>query len=275
MIGAAMQLRTLFGDAPRPLAALKDRIPIGVRDEVVYALICADAESRRNLRRAFRREGDDVVGVRLRALGGERLWIRPRADDPWILRETLTYADCMPPADAPDPRLILDVGANIGASMARFAATFPQARVVGLEPDPANAELCRRNLAPWADRCTLIEAAAWTHDGTVRLSGTDAAWMKVGDSGREVRALSLASVLAEVAADTVDFLKLDIEGAERHVLTQDTGWSAAVACVNVEVHAPYTTGRCVADLEALGFTVAIAPAPRGGRVIGRRPRSAR
>ncbi len=102
--------------------------------------------------------------VRLRALGGRPLLIRPGSGDPWIVRETMTYADCLPPGDLKDPRVIIDLGANIGATMALLATTYPRARIIGVEPDPANAELCRENLGPWGNRCELVEAAAWTSD---------------------------------------------------------------------------------------------------------------
>lgn len=74
----------------------------------------------------------------------------------------------------PRPRsllvLIWDLGANIGLTMAYMAHVFPNARVIGVEPDAGNADLARRNVAPWRDRCTVVEAAAWFQDGSVGLS---------------------------------------------------------------------------------------------------------
>ena len=60
------------------------------------------------------------------------------------------------------PRLILDLGANVGYSSAYLLSCFPGATVVAVEPDPGNFELCRRNLAPYGDRAKLVPGAAWS-----------------------------------------------------------------------------------------------------------------
>jgi FkbM family methyltransferase len=265
----------LFSDAPRSLRRIKSLIPLPVRDGVVARMICSDRQSRRNLQRAHQRIQADPSPVRLRALGGEPLWVRPGTDDPWIVRETMTYADCLPPAELGEPRVILDLGANIGASMALLATRFPRARIIGIEPDPANAELCRQNVRPWSDRCEVVEVAAWTTDGTVRLSGTDVSALAVAATGRDVRAMTIASLLAEYADAHADYVKMDIEGAELELLSENTAWASCVRCVSVEVHAPYTVSRCEDDLRALDFVVTSKPAPRVPRVVGQRPPSNR
>lgn len=271
--GATVRMNELFSDAPRSLRRIKSLIPLAVRDGVVARMLCSDPESRRNLEHARRRIGADPTQVHLRALRGEPLWVRPGTDDPWIVRETMTYADCLPPAALGEPRVILDLGANIGASMALLATRFPRARIIGVEPDPANAELCRANVRPWSDRCEVVEAAAWTSDGTVRLSGTDVSALTVAPTGRDVRAMTIASLLAEHADGHADYIKMDIEGAEVELLSENTAWAGSVRCVSVEVHAPYTASRCEADLRALDFVVTSKPAPRVPRVVGQRPPS--
>jgi hypothetical protein len=47
------------------------------------------------------------------------------------------------------PRMILDLGANVGYSSAYFLSKYPETRVLAVEPDPSNYEVCRRNLAPF------------------------------------------------------------------------------------------------------------------------------
>jgi len=57
----------------------------------------------------------------------------------------------------------------------------------------------------------------------------------------------------------VDFIKMDIEGAEREVLSKNTGWASAVRSIQVEVHDPYTVEQCERDLRELGFTPVAHP----------------
>jgi FkbM family methyltransferase len=185
----------------------------------------------------------------------------------------VTYGDHWPPPDLHPLRLIVDLGANIGAAMALFAHAFPSARIIGVEPDPSNAALCRRNVEPWETRCEVVEAAAWPDEGNIRLTGEASSAFKVdtGAGGREVPAVSLTTLLQRYAADeAVDYLKMDVEGTERELLSRGTGWIERVRCVSVEVHEPYRTEQCIEDLEQLGFYVRTKRAPRTPRVIGLR-----
>src|SRR5215831_19899403 len=60
-----------------------------------------------------------------------------------------------------DARVIVDLGANVGYSSIAFLNAFPDAFVLAVEPDPQNAAMCSRNLAPYGDRAQVVNAAAW------------------------------------------------------------------------------------------------------------------
>lgn len=55
------------------------------------------------------------------------------------------------------------------------------------------------------------------------------------------------------AHQIVDYIKMDIEGAERDVLRLNTEWATRVRCIKVELHGGYTKAQCIGDLSALGF----------------------
>lgn len=46
-----------------------------------------------------------------------------------------------------DPRLVLDAGANVGLASRLFAALWPRARIISLEPDRANFAMLELNAA--------------------------------------------------------------------------------------------------------------------------------
>jgi FkbM family methyltransferase len=237
-------------------------------------MILSDRASRRRFRAAHARGAEPPVEIRLRALGGAPIWIRPGSDDPWVVRELVTYGDHWPPVAMDAPQVILDLGANIGVAMALYAHRFPSARIVGVEPDQANADLCRRNVAAWGDRCVVVEAAVWIEDEPVTLAGRSTAALKLvpGTAGAKVPGLTIGTLLKEHARSaTGDYVKMDIEGAEHEVLTRAAGWADSIRCLSVEVHAPYTVDACRTDLSRLGFEVAVRPASRGPRVVGTRP----
>jgi FkbM family methyltransferase len=190
----------------------------------------------------------------------------------WALPDTFLPAEHLPPRELEPTsvRTIWDLGANVGASMAHLAVLHPQARVLGVELDEQNAALCRRNIAPWSDRCELIVGAVWTADGEVpyRRDGLDALSFRVEEgaaSGADgtVPAYSLDTLLARQGGGTVDFVKMDVEGAEQAILREHTGWAEHVRAIKVEVHEPYTVEACVADLERLGFRAWPETAHRG------------
>jgi FkbM family methyltransferase len=92
------------------------------------------------------------------------MWARPFA----TFWGTFTRNDHLPSPEVHAPRIIWDLGANIGLTVAHLAFRFPHARVLGVELDEENVALARRNVAPWADRCGVIHAAVWPSDGEVQ-----------------------------------------------------------------------------------------------------------
>jgi FkbM family methyltransferase len=238
------------------------------------ARIAADRQTAVRLRElgSVREHGMDdpePVELRLRPLGGEAVAVRPGTADVDTVWAAFVRGPHRPPraafaGDRP-PRLIFDLGCNIGLTMADLAVRFPEARIVGVELDLANVELARRNLAPWSSRCRVVHAAVWPEDGEVWYhkwaGGTSgykvaAAERQVEREGPVVPALSLSTLLEREAppGELVDYLKVDVEGAERELLRAGGGWAARVRAMKVEVHDPYTVDECLADVGALGFT---------------------
>jgi FkbM family methyltransferase len=250
--------------------AAKRLLPARLKNAVHFHRLFSDARSRRSFRAATMQEGPPV-SVRLRALGGRAFWIRPGTVDPWVAWETFTYLDALPPQGVQARAVILDVGANIGASSALLAATFSEARIVAIEPDHENAVLCQRNLMPWHERCEVLEVAAWPADATLRLEGQHSSVLSVrsDDGGHRVAAVAMNTLIERYASrHQIDFIKMDVEGAEQEILSKSTEWAARVRCISVEVHPPYSVEECTADLRRLGFQVHLEAAAREPRVIG-------
>ena len=114
--------------------------------------------------------------------------------------------------------LILDCGANIGASVLWFSARYPEARIVAIEPSPDNFELLRRNTR--GVKVELVEAGIGDKDGSAWLesNGNGMDCRTSGrDTGVQVRIVSLASVMANEAEHVPFLLKVDIEGAEQQL----------------------------------------------------------
>ena len=156
-----------------------------------------------------------------------------------------------------DVDVVVDCGAYVGYSSAYFLSRFPKCTVIAVEPNPANQELLRRNLAPYGARVRVLEAAVWSHDG-VLAPGEDTyrdgrEWtFHVTDGldgeGAAVRSVTMPQLLG-MAGGEISILKMDVEGAEAQIFADDPGWLDAVNTLVIELHdeSPYGPGTPVVE----------------------------
>jgi FkbM family methyltransferase len=138
-----------------------------------------------------------------------------------------------------DAKVIVDAGANVGLTSAYFLSRLPRARVIAIEPFPENAEMCRRNLAPYGDRATVIEAALWSSCTRLVLDyGKGNDWgvrvrpVLPGEAG-EIEAIDMPAL----GLGRIDILKIDIEGSEADLFAQNTqAWLPGVGNIAIELH---------------------------------------
>lgn len=123
-----------------------------------------------------------------------------------------------------DSDIVIDVGAHLG-TFTRIALRRGARQVVAVEPDPVNSVCFDRTFAPEiADgRVRLVKAAAWHSPGSLTFevgNASQTGHVAGSPSGRAVivRAVTLDDMAVELKLDRVDFIKMDIEGAERHAL---------------------------------------------------------
>jgi FkbM family methyltransferase len=197
--------------------------------------------------------------LRLRVLGGSVVWCRP-SRDVWTLKHTFIERFHLPPVDLPNAAIIVDLGSNVGYTVAHLAWLYPQARVLGVEMDAGNLELARRNTANFGPRVQLVHAAVWNYDGVVRYSGKHDDAFRVNehaDGGvNEIStapARRLSTLLDEWGADRVDYVKMDIEGAEAVVLAGALDWAERVRSLKIELHPPADHEGVRAVLERNGY----------------------
>jgi FkbM family methyltransferase len=225
-----------------------------------------------------------AVPVRVRQLGGNVVWLRPRSRDRAAL-EFLNLGHHLPPAELTGPvRRAAIFGANIGLLLADLASRYPQARLLGVEADHDNAILARRNLARLGDRCTVEEAAVWHRDETLTVDWVPDAWGQMvaerdgpdsrdspgaGGGTHHIRAVEAGNLLTRFAAPLpVDYLLVNIESAWYEML-QHGQWTENVRCIKVEIQDHYD--EAVPLLEALGYRARLQRVGWGAFAIGIRP----
>jgi FkbM family methyltransferase len=115
--------------------------------------------------------------------------------------------------------IVLDLGAHLG-TFTRFALQRGAAKVIAFEPEPSHIACLKQTFAEElkSGAVQIIEAAAWHHEGRAQFT-CDGAGSRITDNGSvSVSLTSVDNVVKGLALGTVDFIKADIEGAERHAL---------------------------------------------------------
>jgi hypothetical protein len=218
-----------------------------------------------------------AVPLRVRELGGNVVWLRPRSRDRAAL-EFLHLGHHLPPAGLAGPiRHVAVFGAHIGLLAADLASRYPQARVLGVEADHDNAVLARRNLARYSGRCTVEETVVWHRDETLTLAWVPDAWgQEVAGPAtgsepdpRHIDAADAGNLLAAFTGSApVDYLLVNIESAW-HEMLRHGHWTKNVRCMKIEIQDHYD--EAVPMLETLGYQASLQLLSWGAFATGIRP----
>ena len=144
------------------------------------------------------------------------------------------------------PSLIIDAGANIGASAVYFSKIYPNTIIFTVEPDISNWHLLEKNTNGLnvfnfngaiadVDGELIFEDPGRSDWGfmTKRISESDKT-----PSEKKLKSISPLSILAHKACQNTNplILKIDIEGGEDALFNGDTAWLSKFPLVIIELH---------------------------------------
>jgi FkbM family methyltransferase len=167
-----------------------------------------------------------------------------------------------------DPTII-DCGANIGLSAIYFKSNCPDAKVIAFEPDPSVFELLQKNVKE--RKLAAVDtrnAAVWIDDSRLTFEVEGALGGRLSDTVADGRTQIgvQAFRLRDLLESPVEFLKIDIEGAEYEVLKDCRDRLQNVANLFVEYHAapnePQHLSEILSWLSNAGFRYYISEASR-------------
>jgi len=199
-----------------------------------------------------------ICGIRLRR-EAKRFYLRLGTSDWNVIEEIFQSGEYGPiTSHVCDPRLILDLGANVGISVRLWQKLYPSTTIVAVEPDARNLAMLKRNALPATGVITMLACVAGA-PGTVYLDRSGGEWgfrKQEQPCGEPVRAVTIQQILEEHAlTGDIDLLKCDIEGAEEEVFAHCAAWIHRVRSMVVELHPPYTQERFLAHLAAAGSSL--------------------
>jgi len=135
---------------------------------------------------------------------------------------------------------ILDCGANIGTSLYYFNKLYPNSEIIAFEADQRIFSILEKNTKKLNNSSIiLINKAVWNEDGKIRFYHDCADGGSIMEnpsdenkSFKEVETVRLRSFINK----KVDFLKIDIEGAEVEVISDCADLLYNVERIFIEYH---------------------------------------
>lgn len=156
-----------------------------------------------------------------------------------------------------NPKTIVDCGANIGFASIYFAKLFPDAKIIAIEPEPSNFEMLKKNTANYSN-ITCINNGIWTKKTSLEIvdQGIGEWAFAVKECQEETQgaipAIGIYDIIQEYKLSSIDILKIDIEGSEKEVFTENNGlWLGKIKILVTELHDRMKQGTANAFYNAI------------------------
>lgn len=154
---------------------------------------------------------------------------------------------------------IIDAGANIGLSVIYFKNLYPNAEIIAFEPDDKVFQALESNVKSFKlENVMLIKKALWNQETILEFmsEGADAGRVAIESDKQSIIKVPTER-LRKYLNRKVDFLKIDIEGAETTVLEDCADLLHNVENLFVEYHSfvdkPQNLHQLLAILTQAGF----------------------
>jgi FkbM family methyltransferase len=148
----------------------------------------------------------------------------------------------------PDHPYIIDCGANIGLSVIYMKKLYPNAEIIAFEPDDQNFKLLAKNMeAGGYTNVELRKEAVWIENTSIYFSSmgsTDSRISSKNSGSTEVLAIRLRDLITR----RINFLKIDIEGAEFQVIKDISDKLDMVDNMFVEYHGSFEENEQLLDI---------------------------
>lgn len=182
-----------------------------------------------------------------------KFWVRKYSRDLFVFGDFYIHRDYEPFIEvlhqkkSADFKFIIDAGANIGCSALYFHNIYPSATIICIEPEDSNFYLLEKNTNHLGGKVISLKKALWPVETILELMQRD--WSHDGflvmksEKNDEVIAkvptVTIPALIDEYKIESIDLLKIDIEGAEKAFFENDSDLLNLISkaqCVFMEVH---------------------------------------
>jgi len=196
--------------------------------------------------------GHKIARLKTTKVGPFKVYFRNKRELDRIKKETFIDGEYKFISKNKKP-FIIDCGSHIGLSILYFKSIYPEAEILGFEPNPQNFEILQKNINENKLKdVKIINAALSSKDGkdTLRTSVNKKEPWTWGDTivnniwGNEDKNKKIevkTTRLSGYINKPVDLLKIDIEGSEQKVLEEIKDKLHFVKQINMEFHSTSTS----------------------------------
>lgn len=193
---------------------------------------------------------------------GVCLVIRPFSTDFEVVVSNI-YKNAYGCVSLSDPSIIIDAGANIGASAIMFAKRYPKAKILAIEMELDNFSILVENVKPYVNVIPVHAALSacggyadiydrntgeWGYTIVNHVNGATLAIERV-------ECMSVDDIMRIYNLQNIDMIKLDIEGAEKAIFEASSTWVNKIDVICVELHDRFVDGCSAAyELTTAGFS---------------------
>jgi len=189
---------------------------------------------------------------------GRHYHIRKHSSDFKVFRSVAVFGQYnVPRITSNNVKTIVDLGSNIGFSVMHFKSKFPDAHVIAVEPEKTNYDMLVKNVKGFS-KVDCLQNAIWYAQKNLGIfdSGMGEYGFRVVDGNQKlvgsVDAITMDDIISKYNIQTIDILKIDIEGAEKELFTYNyESWLPKVRCIVIELHDIYRPGCATAFFKAI------------------------
>lgn len=155
------------------------------------------------------------------------------------------------------PSIIIDAGANIGLTTLYLNGFFDDCNFICIEPNNQNIDLLKKNIAANNIGCSIIEKGIWGSKTQLRINGNfrdKKAWSfslteNKDETSDKIDCVTFEDIIKEYNLLYIDFLKIDIEGAEWNVFKNpNLEWLKLVKVIAIEIHEEFGDKVFISDI---------------------------
>ncbi len=156
-----------------------------------------------------------------------------------------------------EPKVIFDLGANIGVASIYFKNRFPAATIIAVEPESANYDLLVKNTEQYKD-IHCLKSGIWNKTTNLRIHDKGYGnWGFITEEAEHedtdtVKAISIDGLMEKYNIQHIDVLKIDIESSEKELFDENfEKWLPKVKIIIIELHDFFKEGCSRSFFKAL------------------------